>query len=126
MGLAPTTSTTMMMALGGLFDRNLIKWITSMTYQAASGAGAKNMRELVAQMAAIGQVAGDILNTPESAIADLDRRNIPWKKFYNINFPPRRRENRDENGLFTAANWPARPSGLLGPVLLIPVEFKKN
>jgi hypothetical protein len=55
-------------------------------------------------------------------IAHLDRQNIPWKKFYNINFPARRRENRDNDGLFTAANWPAKPSGLIGPVKLIPVD----
>ena len=46
----------MMMALGGLFRANLIEWITSMTYQAASGAGAQNMRELVEQMGSVHDV----------------------------------------------------------------------
>ncbi len=43
------------MGLGGLFEQGLVEWITSMTYQAASGAGAKNMRELIEQMAYIGK-----------------------------------------------------------------------
>jgi len=51
----------------------LVEWMTSMTYQAASGAGAKNMRELIAQMAAIGAAAKAQLDRPESAILDLDR-----------------------------------------------------
>jgi aspartate-semialdehyde dehydrogenase len=51
------TVSLMLMALGGLFDRNLVQWMTSMTYQAASGAGAKNMRELVQQMHTIGRRA---------------------------------------------------------------------
>ena len=41
----------MLMALGGLFERGWVEWLSSMTYQAASGAGARNMRELVEQMA---------------------------------------------------------------------------
>jgi aspartate-semialdehyde dehydrogenase len=61
------------MALCGLYDRDLVEWMTSMTYQAASGAGAKNMRELVLQMKAIGDHAADLLD-PAAAILDLDRR----------------------------------------------------
>jgi aspartate-semialdehyde dehydrogenase len=67
------TVSLMLMALGGLFDRNLIEWMTSMTYQAASGAGAKNMRELVLQMQAIGDQACDLLADPASTMAQLDR-----------------------------------------------------
>ena len=70
------TVSLMLMAIGGLFKANLIEWITSMTYQAASGAGAKNMRELVGQMAAIGKASEDLLNDPASAIQDIDRRVI--------------------------------------------------
>ncbi len=70
------TVSLMLMAIGGLFKANLIEWITSMTYQAASGAGAKNMRELVNQMAAIGNASEDLLNDPASAIQDIDRRVI--------------------------------------------------
>ena len=70
------TVSLMLMALGGLFENNLIEWMTSMTYQAASGAGAKNMEELVAQMHAIGQAADPILSNPASAISELDTNVI--------------------------------------------------
>ncbi len=67
------TVSLMMMALGGLFRANLIEWITSMTYQAASGAGAQNMRELVEQMGSVHGAAGALLRDPASAILDIDR-----------------------------------------------------
>ncbi len=70
------TVSLMLMALGGLFEKNLVSWMTSMTYQAASGAGANNMRELVLQMKTIGDAAADLLSTPASAIQALDRRVI--------------------------------------------------
>ena len=68
------TVSLMLMALGGLFEHDLIEWLTSMTYQAASGAGAKNMRELISQM---GELAGEVssqLADPASAILDIDSR----------------------------------------------------
>ena len=67
------TVSLMLMGLAGLFQRDEIEWMTSMTYQAASGAGAANMRELVAQMARIGQSAQRLLADPASAILDIDR-----------------------------------------------------
>jgi aspartate-semialdehyde dehydrogenase len=67
------TVSLMMMALGGLFRADLIEWITSMTYQAASGAGAQNMRELVEQMGSVHAAAAPLLGDPASAILDLDR-----------------------------------------------------
>ncbi|EEG08929.1 aspartate-semialdehyde dehydrogenase [Pseudogulbenkiania ferrooxidans] len=68
------TVSLMLMALGGLFQNDLVEWVTSMTYQAASGAGAQNMRELISGMGAIhGQVA-DKLADPASAILDIDRK----------------------------------------------------
>lgn len=68
------TVSLMLMALGGLFQNNLVEWITSMTYQAASGAGAQNMRELIAQMGSIhGKVQG-LLADPSSAILEIDRQ----------------------------------------------------
>ncbi|GBC62081.1 aspartate-semialdehyde dehydrogenase [Desulfonema ishimotonii] len=70
------TVSLMLMALGGLFEKNLVEWMTSMTYQAASGAGANNMRELVSQMRAIGTGADALLNNPGAAIAELDRQVI--------------------------------------------------
>jgi aspartate-semialdehyde dehydrogenase len=67
------TVSLMMMALGGLFREGLIDWITAMTYQAASGAGAQNMRELLMQMgAAHGAVSGS-LSDPRSGILEIDR-----------------------------------------------------
>lgn len=68
------TVSLMLMALGGLFEKNLIEWMTSMTYQAASGAGAQNMRELVAQMRTIGDEAKALLDNPASAIKALDEQ----------------------------------------------------
>jgi aspartate-semialdehyde dehydrogenase len=67
------TVSLMMMALGGLFRAGLIEWITSMTYQAASGAGAQNMRELIEQMGAAHASAAGLLRDPGSAILDIDR-----------------------------------------------------
>jgi aspartate-semialdehyde dehydrogenase len=67
------TVSLMMMALAGLFREDLIEWITSMTYQAASGAGAPNMRELIAQMGAAYGAAATLLQDPGSAILDIDR-----------------------------------------------------
>jgi hypothetical protein len=64
-----------------------------------------------------------VSNLMANRIADLDRRNVNWKKFYNINFPARRRENRGPDGLFNAARWLPRDSGLIGPVTLIPIEL---
>jgi len=67
------TVSLMMMALGGLFRHGLIEWITSMTYQAASGAGAPNMRELLVQMGTAHAAAATLLADPASAILDIDR-----------------------------------------------------
>ena len=67
------TVSLMLMGLAGLFQRGLIEWMTSMTYQAASGAGAATMRELVGQMASIGEGAKPLLADPASAILDIDR-----------------------------------------------------
>ncbi|AXK39848.1 aspartate-semialdehyde dehydrogenase [Crenobacter cavernae] len=67
------TVSLMLMALGGLFQNDLVEWTTSMTYQAASGAGAQNMRELLSQMGEAHRVARDLLDNPASAILDIDR-----------------------------------------------------
>jgi aspartate-semialdehyde dehydrogenase len=67
------TVSLMLMALGGLFKADLVEWITSMTYQAASGAGAQNMRELLSQMGEAHRVAKSLLDDPASAILDIDR-----------------------------------------------------
>ena len=67
------TVSLMLMALGGLFKADLVEWLTSMTYQAASGAGAQNMRELLQQMGEAHRVAQSLLQDPASAILDIDR-----------------------------------------------------
>ena len=67
------TVSLMLMALNGLFKENLVEWATSMTYQAASGAGAQNMRELLKQMGQANQSVAGLLADPASAILDIDR-----------------------------------------------------
>lgn len=67
------TVSLMLMAFSGLFKNNLVEWVSSMTYQAASGAGAKNMRELVAQMAHLSESAKDALANPATSALELDR-----------------------------------------------------
>jgi aspartate-semialdehyde dehydrogenase len=68
------TVSLMLMALAGLFKADLVEWLTSMTYQSASGAGAANMQELVAQMAAIVDYARPVLDDPAATALDLDCR----------------------------------------------------
>ena len=62
------TVSLMLMALAGLFEKGWVEWITSQTYQAASGAGAKNMIELVDQMRLIGENAENVLDDHETAL----------------------------------------------------------
>ena len=68
------TVSLMLMAVGGLLKNNLVDWMSAMTYQAASGAGAKNMRELLMQMGEAHRVAKDLLDDPASGILDIDRK----------------------------------------------------
>ena len=68
------TVSLMLMALGGLYERGLVEWMNAMTYQAASGAGAQNMRELLKQMGVAHQMAKPLLDDPASAILDIDRK----------------------------------------------------
>lgn len=63
----------MLMAIVGLFRAGLVEWVSAMTYQSASGAGAKNMRELVLQMGVVHGAAAASLADPASAILDIDR-----------------------------------------------------
>jgi aspartate-semialdehyde dehydrogenase len=68
------TVSLMMMGLNGLIRENLIEWVTAMTYQAASGAGAQNMRELLSQMGALHASVAPLLADPASAILEIDQR----------------------------------------------------
>jgi aspartate-semialdehyde dehydrogenase len=67
------TVSLMLMAVCGLLRAGLVEWITAMTYQSASGAGAQNMREMLEQMGALHRSAAGLLANPASAILDIDR-----------------------------------------------------
>ncbi len=83
------TVSLMLMALGGLFRAGLVEWLSSMTYQAASGAGAPNMRELLVQKGFLHASVSHLLKDPSSAILDIDREvtatlrseSLPKKEF---------------------------------------------
>ena len=85
------TVSLMLMGIGGLFRNDLVEWVSAMTYQAASGAGAQNMRELLAQMGALHDAVKTDLADPASAILDIDRKvaevmrapGFPSKNFRN-------------------------------------------
>ncbi|WP_237059017.1 aspartate-semialdehyde dehydrogenase [Microbulbifer sediminum] len=68
------TVSLMLMGLGGLFREGLVEWVSAQTYQAASGSGAKHMRELISQMGAIRDGVASELADPASAILDIDRK----------------------------------------------------
>jgi len=68
------TVSCMLMGLGGLFQNDLVEWMTSMTYQAASGGGAQHMRELLTQFGSINAEVKALLNDPASAILEIDRK----------------------------------------------------
>ena len=70
------TVSLMLMGLGGLFNAGLVEWVSAQTYQAASGAGAQNMRELIAQMGRIHDDSKALLDDPASAILDIDRQVV--------------------------------------------------
>ncbi len=83
------TVSLMLMGLGGLFKAGLVEWMTSMTYQAASGAGAPNMRELLSQMGVLNRTVAEELKTLGSAILEIDQKvtaalrdgSMPTKEF---------------------------------------------
>jgi len=70
---ANCTVSLMLMAIGGLFRASLVEWLSSMTYQAASGAGAANMRELALQMQRLGVVTKELLDDPTSSALAIER-----------------------------------------------------
>jgi aspartate-semialdehyde dehydrogenase len=67
------TVSLMLMGMHGLFKADLVEWMTSMTYQAASGAGAEHMRELVRQMGFVHSAASGMLNDPAASILEVDK-----------------------------------------------------
>jgi aspartate-semialdehyde dehydrogenase len=68
------TVSCMLMGLGGLFKQDLVEWMTSMTYQAASGGGAQHMRELLTQYGTINASVKHLLDNPASAILEIDKQ----------------------------------------------------
>jgi aspartate-semialdehyde dehydrogenase len=99
------TVSLMLMALGGLFKEGLVEWISSMTYQAASGAGAKNMRELLTQMGELHSSVSELLADPSSAILDIDRQIT----------------TRLGDGSLTMTNWGVPLAASLIPWIDVPV-----
>jgi aspartate-semialdehyde dehydrogenase len=68
------TVSCMMMGLAGLFEQDLVQWMTSMTYQAASGGGAQHMRELLTQFGTLNHEVSALLDDPAAAILEIDRK----------------------------------------------------
>lgn len=68
------TVSLMLMALGGLFKAGLVEWLSAMTYQAASGAGAQNMRELIGQMGALYENVQSLMDDPAKSILEIDHK----------------------------------------------------
>jgi len=101
------TVSLMLMGLGGLFRHGLVEWISAMTYQAASGAGAQNMRELLAQMGTLHDAVKAELADPASAILDIDRKVAETMR----------------SGAFPTKNFRGVPlAGSLIPWIDVPVE----
>jgi len=100
------TVSLMLMAIGGLFERGLVEWITPMTYQAASGAGARNMRELIQQMGAINANVQTELNDPASAILEIDKKTADFIRSND----------------YPLDVWPAPLAGSLIPWIDVPLE----
>ncbi len=76
------TVSCMLMGLGGLFEQGLVEWMTSMTYQAASGGGAQHMRELLTQFGTINAAVKPLLDNPASAILEIDRTVLATQHGY--------------------------------------------
>ena len=74
------TVSCMLMGLAGLFKQDLVEWMTSMTYQAASGGGAQHMRELLTQFGLLNQSVAGLLEDPASAILEIDRGVLAKQK----------------------------------------------
>ena len=100
------TVSLMLMAIGGLFEKDLVEWITPMTYQAASGAGAKNMRELIRQMGAINDNVKALNDDPATAILDIDKNVTDFIR----------------SDAYPTEQWPAPLAASLIPWIDVPLE----
>jgi hypothetical protein len=74
------------------------------------------------QLQSVNMLTVSVSNTMANRIIDMDRTGQEWKKFYNVNMAARLKENRGDDGLFTAAKWSPIESGLMGPVTITPVR----
>ncbi|MEZ5636668.1 MAG: aspartate-semialdehyde dehydrogenase [Burkholderiaceae bacterium] len=87
------TVSCMLMGVGALFKAGLVEWMTSMTYQAASGGGAQHMRELLTQFGSLNAEVRDLLADPQSAILEIDRKilgrqqSMPAAEMANFGVP---------------------------------------
>ncbi|MCX7255305.1 MAG: aspartate-semialdehyde dehydrogenase [Polaromonas sp.] len=77
------TVSCMLMGVGALYKAGLVEWMTSMTYQAASGGGAQHMRELLNQYGALNAEVRPLLDDPKSAILEIDRRVLAKQKSFS-------------------------------------------
>lgn len=100
------TVSLMMIALGGLLENDLVEWISSMTYQAASGSGAKNMRELISQMGELEAEVKPLLEDPAAAILDIDKLIT----------------SKLNDGTMSMDNWGVPLAASLIPWIDVPVE----
>lgn len=100
------TVSLMLMGIGGLFEKDLVEWITPMTYQAASGAGAKNMRELIRQMGAVNDHVKHLNDDPATAILDIDKSVTDFMR---------------SDG-YPTEQWPAPLAASLLPWIDVPLE----
>ena len=100
------TVSLMLMAIGGLFEKGLVEWITPMTYQAASGAGARNMRELIQQMGSVHAEVKDLLDDPASAILEIDKKVADFIR----------------SDRYPVESWPVPLAGSLIPWIDVPLE----
>jgi aspartate-semialdehyde dehydrogenase len=96
----------MLMAIGGLLEKDIVEWITPMTYQAASGAGARNMRELIQQMGAIHSEVKSQLDDPASAILEIDKKVADFIR----------------SDAYPTQEWPVPLAGSLIPWIDVPLE----
>lgn len=79
-----------------------------------------------ADLAGVKTLSVRVSSSCENRIAYMDRNNIPWRIFYNVNVAARTPESRGEDGLFSAARWSTVPCGLMGPVKLIPLRVSEQ
>jgi aspartate-semialdehyde dehydrogenase len=82
------TVSCMLMGVGALYKAGLVEWMSSMTYQAASGGGAQHMRELLTQFGTLNAEVRHLLDDPQSAILEIDRKVLARQQAMGQQRPP--------------------------------------